>query len=90
MSYEACEIQVQGASFVVRIIFGENASYQGEITWLEEEKTLHFRSVLEMMTLIQEAADESCVSAPGARLRSWCDNGEPVSSSRDMQTLGRG
>lgn len=40
------------ATFIVRIQFCQNASWQGSIYWLEEEKEEFFRSVLEMITLM--------------------------------------
>lgn len=43
------------ASFLVRIQYRQNASWQGTIQWLEEKKTRRFRSELEMMMLIHEA-----------------------------------
>ena len=33
-------------------------AWQGRITWVEEDKTLYFRSVWEMMKLIEEAMEE--------------------------------
>lgn len=44
-------------SFVVSIHHQENHSWQGTIQWLETGKTLHFRSQLEMLRLMDEAAN---------------------------------
>ena len=49
-------------SFVVRVQHRQNSSWQGRITWMEEDKTLYFRSVWEMIKLIESAVDAS--SAP--------------------------
>lgn len=43
------------ATFVVQILFRRNSSWQGNLTWLEEEKTQQFRSVLELMDMINGA-----------------------------------
>lgn len=43
------------ATFIVRIQFCQNASWQGSIYWLEEEKEEYFRSVLELMNLMMSA-----------------------------------
>ncbi len=43
------------ATFRVRVMFRQNASWQGEIRWLEEQKTEEFQSVLEFLELIDSA-----------------------------------
>ena len=43
------------ATFSVRVIFRQNASWQGSVTWLEEEKEENFRSVLELVLLMHSA-----------------------------------
>lgn len=43
------------ATFEVRVLFRQNASWQGSISWLEGEKGENFRSVLEMLLLINSA-----------------------------------
>lgn len=40
------------ATFRIRVIFRQNASWQGTIYWLEEEKEEKFRSVLELILLM--------------------------------------
>ena len=43
------------ATFAVRILFRQNASWQGSITWLEGEMEQSFRSVLELILLMDSA-----------------------------------
>ena len=43
------------ATFSVRVIFRQNASWQGSVTWLEKEKEENFRSVLELVLLMHSA-----------------------------------
>ena len=43
------------ATFIVKVQFRQNATWQGSIQWLDEKKTQKFRSVLEMIKLIDEA-----------------------------------
>ena len=43
------------ATFAVHILFRRNASWQGMVTWLEENKTMQFRSVLEFISLLNSA-----------------------------------
>ncbi len=52
-------LSVGGSSFLVRIQFKQNASWQGTVQWLEEKKTCNFRSLLELLMLIQEALEKS-------------------------------
>ena len=42
-------------TFVIRILFRQNASWQGSITWLEGGKEEAFRSVLEFLLLMDSA-----------------------------------
>lgn len=43
------------ATFVVQVQFRQNATWQGTIQWLEEKKSRKFRSMLEMIKLMDEA-----------------------------------
>lgn len=43
------------ASFLVRVQFRQNASWQGTLIWLEKKESCAFRSLLEMLTLIADA-----------------------------------
>ena len=43
------------ATFAVHILFRRNASWQGSVVWLDEKKTMTFRSVLELISLIHSA-----------------------------------
>ncbi len=44
-------------SFIIRVQHRQNSSWQGRITWMEEDKTVHFRSIFEMVKLIESALD---------------------------------
>ena len=43
------------ATFAVRIMFRRNASWQGEVTWLDSGQNESFRSVLELLLLMDSA-----------------------------------
>lgn len=43
------------ATFAVRVIFRQNASWQGSVTWLEGGREQSFRSVLELILLLDSA-----------------------------------
>lgn len=47
------------ATFVVQVQFRQNASWQGTVTWAEQNETRHFRSTLELIKLMDEILDES-------------------------------
>ena len=44
-------------TFIVRVQHRQNSSWQGRITWVDEDKTIHFRSIWEMIKLIESAVD---------------------------------
>ncbi len=52
-------------SFIIRVQHRQNSSWQGRITWMDQDKTVYFRSVWEMIQLIDSALDT--VSAPEDR-----------------------
>lgn len=43
------------ASFALRILFRQNASWQGSIVWLDQNREQRFRSVLELILLFDNA-----------------------------------
>lgn len=43
------------ATFQVRVIFRQNASWQGSVSWLEEGREESFRSALELLLLMDSA-----------------------------------
>jgi len=50
------------ATFVVRILFRQNASWQGSVAWLEGKQEQSFRSALELIFLISSALEYKEVS----------------------------
>ena len=44
-------------TFNLRVQHRQNSTWQGRITWVNENKTLQFRSVWELTKLIEEALD---------------------------------
>ena len=51
-------------SFLVTIQFQQNATWQGTITWTEKNLTQRFRSTLEMIKLMDDAARQ-CIPDEG-------------------------
>lgn len=43
------------ATFVVRVLFRQNASWQGTVIWMETGQEENFRSVLELLLLMDSA-----------------------------------
>jgi len=59
-SCEENTTQIRGNSeFLVRVLFRQNASWQGEIHWIDQDKKKYFKSVLELIMLMQSAMDEA-------------------------------
>lgn len=67
------------ANFSVRIHFRQNASYQGEIYWVERKQKINFRSLLELILLMQEAMEETGTPHADSSFRTWTE-GKKVSS----------
>lgn len=49
-------------TFVVRVQYRQNATWQGRISWLEGEKEASFRSAIEMLHLMEEIVAQ-CVES---------------------------
>ena len=47
------------ATFALRILFRQNASWQGAVTWIENKQEQSFRSVLELIFLFDNALNQS-------------------------------
>ena len=58
-----------GSTFLVYIQYRENASWQGRVQWLEGEQEQNFRSLLELLNLLQGAMEKG--GPPGEELREW-------------------
>lgn len=63
----------KGCTFLVRVQFRQNATWQGTIQWLDGKKSRHFRSLMELAMLMQEAMSEA---GAAAGFRSWTDKEE--------------
>lgn len=46
------------ATFILQIKFRQNASWQGSVQWVEKKQTLHFRSALELIKIIDSACEQ--------------------------------
>lgn len=42
-------------TFIIRVKYRQHSSWQGLVTWAEKQKTVPFRSALELMKMIDEA-----------------------------------
>ena len=56
-------------TFLIKVVYAENFSIQGYIKWIEEGRTVPFRSYMELLHLIEEGLYISREQM--ARLRSW-------------------
>lgn len=53
------------ATYRLRIMFRQNASWQGTLTWVEKNKEESFRSALEMLMLIDSSFEAQAAAASG-------------------------
>ncbi|MFW5889589.1 MAG: hypothetical protein ACOCUD_04335 [Bacillota bacterium] len=70
--------------FLIKICFRQHTTWQGEIQWIisesKESKTIFFRSLLEMIFLIQEALDEDNNVKANYKFHSWSDDETELNS----------
>lgn len=58
-------------TFIVRVQHRQNSSWQGRITWMENDKTIYFRSIWEMIKLIESAVDTVSEPEEGQEEPRW-------------------
>ena len=58
-------------SFVIRVQHRQNSSWQGRITWMDADKTVNFRSIWEMIKLIDDALNTVSEPEDGPEEVSW-------------------
>ena len=57
------------ATFQLRIQYRQRATWQGQITWIEENKTANFRSTLELLKIIDRT--ENCGKNQRSETNGW-------------------
>ena len=63
----------QQETFIVRVQHRQNNTWQGRITWADKNKTLTFRSIWEMVHLMETALYEGASPEEIPDVRSWKD-----------------
>ncbi|WP_034445679.1 hypothetical protein [Butyrivibrio sp. AE2032] len=49
-----CRAERQKSTFVVKVEYCQRGTWQGKVIWAEENRTVRFRSALELLRLINE------------------------------------
>ena len=49
-------------TFIVKIMNQQNSTWQGSLTWVEEQKKEYFRSALELIKMMDEAVGTNSAS----------------------------
>ena len=49
-------------TFIVKVMNRQKSTWQGSVTWVEEQKTEYFRSALELIKMMDEAIGTNEVS----------------------------
>ncbi len=60
-------------TFIIRVQQKENSTWQGRVTWSEEDKTMNFRAILELIKLIESGIAASCPDQERDADPSWED-----------------
>ncbi len=64
-------IPTGGATFIIRVLNCKQNNWKGEIRWLDGKDTIYFRSLLEMVILLQEALEKQGLHCSEDDFRSW-------------------
>lgn len=60
------ESEKNTGTFVVKILDRQNATWQGTVTWIDEQKVQCFRSALELLKMIDGALDNTLAIEGGS------------------------
>ncbi len=66
----------EGANFVIKIFNCRQNNWKGEIRWLNGRDHIYFRSLLEMVMLLQEALEQQGLHDQADSFRSWIGEGQ--------------
>ena len=53
------ERENNAGTFIVKIMNQQKSTWQGSVTWVEEQRTQNFRSALELIKMLDEAVGTS-------------------------------
>ena len=56
-------------TFIVKIVNQQNETWQGSVTWTEEQKVQNFRSALELLKLINGALEDNSGAEGGCHVK---------------------
>ena len=68
---ELLEHHGEQETFIVRVQHRQNNTWQGRITWADRNKTMNFRSIWEMIHLMEDALYEDIPKEEMPQMRSW-------------------
>lgn len=51
--------QKKQGTFIVKIMSTQNSTWQGNVTWVEQNKVQNFRSALELMKMLDAAISDN-------------------------------
>ena len=60
-------------TFIIRVQQRQNSSWQGRITWMDRNKTVCFRSIWELIKLVDNALDTVCGQEDSPEEVTWQD-----------------
>lgn len=66
-AYNRTNIRGKKATFGIKIMFRQNASWQGTLVWIEKNREESFRSALELMMLIDSVFEAEQQTAGGTK-----------------------
>ena len=50
--------QKKTETFIIKVMDQQNATWQGSVTWVDEQREQYFRSTLELLKLIDGASEK--------------------------------
>jgi hypothetical protein len=55
---------IKDRTFMIKVKYNQNQSLQGSVQWIEKGKVVHFRSMMELISLLSESVENK-------EIRSW-------------------
>jgi len=76
-----------GVQFFLDLRFLQNSSWQGSIQRLDTGESIHFRSELELLSLIESAVNQYRKKTDEEILRKWTESKKEVEDGKENKTI---
>lgn len=68
-------------TFIVEVMYRQNATWQGQVIWAEQNKSMYFRSAMELLKLMDSALNQSAAGQDPSRTSDADDREDKIGAA---------